>query len=137
MAKWNILLLEFEADVPLGKTLLQILGPNPDFRVAHRTCRGLSIDEDLSQIIPEQKPSLILLVLPHLPLSGLDSLLRTLRSEAASAPVVVVVEADQERFIELARAGIADFIIPPLRNLEVLVRIRRLLKEVSQEEKTS
>jgi DNA-binding NtrC family response regulator len=137
MAKWNILLLEFEADVPLGKTLLQILGTNPDFRVAYRTCRELSIDEELSQIIPEQNPSLILLVLPHLPLSGLDSLLRTLRTEAASAPVVVVVDADQEQLIELARAGIADFIIPPLRNSEVLVRIRRLLNDVSQEEKTS
>ncbi len=41
-----------------------------------------------------------------------------------SAPVVVVIDANQEELTELVRPGIADFIIPPLRDSEVLVRIR-------------
>ena len=134
MTQWNILLLELEGDAPLGTTLHQILDSHPDFRVTYRTGREFSVDETLSPIILEQKPSLILLVLPHLPLSGLDSLLQTLGTEV---PVVVVVDAGQEQLIELLRVGVADFIIPPLRRAEVLVRIRRLLNQVGQEDKTS
>jgi two-component system, NtrC family, response regulator GlrR len=126
MTQWNILLLELEGNDPLGKTLHQILDRDPDFSVTYRTGRD--------EIILEQKPSLILLVLPRLPFSGLDSLLQTLRTE--DAPVVVVVDADQEQLIEVLRGGVADFIIPPLRSSEVLVRIRRLLK-ACQEDKTS
>jgi len=123
--------LEFDGDVPLGNTLRQILSLDPDFRVASRTCHGSSLDD---QIIREQKPSLILLALPQLPLSGLNSLLQTLGTEV---PLVVVVDADHHQLNDLLRAGVADFIIPPLRDAEVLVRIRRLLNQVCQEDETS
>ena len=52
------------------------------------------------------------------------------------APIVVVVEADQEELVELMRPGVADFIVTPLRDSEVLVRLRRLLNKVAQERKT-
>jgi DNA-binding NtrC family response regulator len=55
---------------------------------------------------------------------------------ALSAPIVVVSDAEQEELSELVRPGIADFIIPPLRASEVLVRIQRLVNMVSQEQKT-
>lgn len=138
MQQRNILLLEFEGDEHLGTNLRRILEncPNPDFKVTYFTCPDFSSDE-LSQVVVKQKPLLILLVLPRVPLNCLDSLLQNLKPGASSARIVVVVNADQEELSELVRPGIADFITPPLRDSEVLVRIRRLLNQVCQEQKTT
>jgi DNA-binding NtrC family response regulator len=46
---------------------------------------------------------------------------------------VVVVDAAQEELTELLQPDVADFIIPPLRDSEVVVRLQRLLNQVSQE----
>ena len=139
MDKKEVLLLEFE-EGHLGQSLRRIIEscPDPDFELACYKCDGFPAadDDQLSQIICRQKPLLILVVLSGVPLSSLDSLFQMLGPEASSAFVVVVVEANQKELSELVRPGIADFIIPPLRDSEVLVRIRRLLNQVRQERKT-
>src|SRR5215213_768458 len=135
----EVLLLEFEGEGHLGKALRGILEscPNPDFKLTCHTCPGFAADNhELSQIILKQKPLLILLALPRVPLSCLDSLFQTLGPGASSALIVVVIDANQEELSELVRPGIADFIIPPFRDSEVLVRIRRLLNKICQEQKT-
>ena len=141
MEQRNIFLLEFDGgEGDLGQTLRGVLEavPNPDFKLTCQRARGFSeINNEFSQIIRKQKPSLILLSLPRVLLSSLDSLLSTVQAGASFARIIVVVEAGQEELTELVRSGVDDFIIPPLRDSEVLVRIRRLLNQVCQEEKTS
>ena len=143
MEQRNILLLEFEGaedNAHLGQSLCGILEsvPAPDFKLTHHTCRGFSVDDDeLSRLVLREKPLLILLSLPRVSLSSLDSLLQTLEVGASSALLVVVVDAEQDELTELERPGVADFIIPPLRESEVLVRIRRLLNQVCQEQRTT
>jgi DNA-binding NtrC family response regulator len=129
----DVLLLEFEGDGRLGQTVRRIIesNPNPGFRLTSHTCQ-----RDFSQIVFRQNPLLVLIVLPRLSLSSLDSVLQMLGPTALSAPIVVVSDAEQEELSELVRPGIADFIIPPLRASEVLVRIQRLVNMVSQEQKT-
>jgi len=139
MEQREILLLEFEEEGHLGKSLRRIFEswPNPDSKLTYHTCHGLPAgDDELAQIIRTQKPLLILLVLPRLPLGSLDSLFEIPGSGASSAPIVVVIDANQGELSELVRPGIADFIIPPLRDSEVLVRISRLLNQVRIEQKT-
>lgn len=139
MDQREVLLLEFEGHGQLGQTIRRIIEScsNPGFRLVCHTCSGFPvIDGDLSQIIPRQKPLLILLALPRLALSCLDSVFQILGPGALSRPVVVVIDADQEELIELVRPGVADFIIPPLRDSEVLVRIQRLVNQVCREQKT-
>lgn len=139
MEESEVLLLEFEEEGHLGKSLRRILEscPNPDFKLAYHTCHSFpASDNELSQIIFRRRPLLILVVLPHVPLSYLDSLFQILGPGALSPLIVVVVDTNQEELSELVRPGIADFIIPPLRDSEVLVRIRRLLNQVRQEQKT-
>jgi two-component system response regulator GlrR len=140
MEQGNILVLEFAGgEGDLRQSLHRILDsvPNPDFKLTYQTCRSFSgINNELSQIVFKQKPSLILLSLSRVLLSCLDSLLPTVQAAASSALIIVVVEAEQEELTELVRPGVADFIIPPLRDSEVLVRIRRLLSQVRQEQKT-
>lgn len=133
MEQRNILVLEFEGgEGDLRQSLRRILDsvPNPDFTLTYQS----GFNNDLSQIVRKEKPLLILLSLPRVLLSSLDSILPTVR--ASSALIIVVAEAEQEELTELVQPGVADFIIPPLRDSEVLVRIRRLLNQVCQEQRT-
>lgn len=135
----TVLLLEFEASGPLGRTLRQILEscPDPEFTVAYHTCHGVDVvDDELSKIIVRNKPLLILLVLPRVQLKSLDALFRVLEPATSVARIVVVVESDQEDLIELVRPNVDDFIIAPLRDSEVLLRVRRLLNQSCQEQNT-
>ena len=139
MEQRGVLLLEFGRNGDLGQTMRRIIEScsNPAFELLCHTCSGLPIaDGDLPQIILRQKPLLIIVVLPRLSLSCLDSVFQVLGPGALSRPVVVVSDADQEELIELVRPGVADFIVPPLRDSEVLVRIQRLVSQVCREEKT-
>jgi len=139
MEQRTLLLLEFEGGGDLGRTLNRILKSCPDseFSLVSHTCRGFNdIDDELTHIIRRENPLLILLALPRVPSSCLDSLFQILGPAASSSLILVAVDADQEELLELVRPGIADFIVSPLRDSEVLVRIRRLLSQSSQTRKT-
>jgi two-component system, NtrC family, response regulator GlrR len=134
MEQRNILVLEFEGEESdLRQSVRRILDSVPDFTVTYHTAR---VDNELSQRIRKEKPLLILLSLSRALLSSLDSILPTVQAGESSALIIVVAEAEQEELTELERPGVADFIIPPLRDSEVLVRIRRLLNQVCQEQRT-
>jgi two-component system response regulator GlrR len=135
----EVLLLQFEGEAHLGDELRRIIEscPDRDFGLVVHTFGDCSVEEELPQLLAKQKPLLILLALPRAPLSCLDSLFQMPGLGVASAPLVVAIDAAQEEELaELIRPGIADFIIPPLRDAEVLLRIRRLLTLASQEKKT-
>ena len=131
-------MLQFEGGEHLGERLRQIFEScsNPDFKLACFSSTSLdSLDKELSKSTPGRK-LVILLALPRVRLKSLDAIFQVLRLRVPSVPVVVVVEADQQELVELVRPEIADFIIPPLRDSEVLVRVCRLLHEFGQEEET-
>src|SRR6185369_17319139 len=92
--------------------------------------------DQLSKVISRIKPLLVLPVLPRVQLKSLDVLFRVLEPAASVARIVVVVESDQEDLIELVRPNVDDFIIAPLRDAEVLLRVRRLLNQTNQEQRT-
>jgi len=133
-----VLMLQFEGSAHAGETLRQILEscPEPDFEVAYHTCQNLDgSDHELPKIISKQKPLLILLALPSVELDSLEALLRVVERTASAARIVVAVESGHEELSEFVRPGIADFLIPPLRNSEVLIRLRRLLNQARQEQR--
>ena len=131
--------MEFETGGQLGTALRQILESCSDseFTVAHHTCHRIDVvHEELANVIARNKPLLILLVLPRVQLKSLDTLFQVLEAAAAVTRIVVVVESDQEDLIELVRPNVDDFILAPLRDSEVMVRVRRLLKQTRQEQNT-
>lgn len=139
MEQREVLLLEFEGNGHLGQTMRRIIESysDPGFRLVCHRCSGFPVrDGELSELILRRKPLLILLVLPRPSLSCLDSVCQILGPGALSHPVVVVIDSDQEELTQLVRPGVADFIIPPLRDSEVLVRIQRLLNQTCREQKT-
>lgn len=138
MEQRQVLLLEFEGDEHLGNTLRRIIesSPNRDFSLIVQTCRSTPVDDnELSQVIVKHKPLLIVFALPRVPAGSLDSIFETLAPVASNAAVVIAMDANQEELSDLTRPGITDFLILPLRDAEVLVRIRRALNMVSQEQR--
>jgi DNA-binding NtrC family response regulator len=139
MQSGTVLLLEFEAYRRLGKTLRQNLDscPVPEFTVAYHTFHDIDVvNDELLEIIAKNKPLLILLVLPRVHLKSLDALFQVLEPATSVARIVVLVESDQEDLIELVRPNVDDFIIAPLRDSDVLGRVRRLLSQSYQEQHT-
>jgi DNA-binding NtrC family response regulator len=133
-----VLMLQFEGSGHAGDTLRQILEscPEPDFQVAYHTCQNPDgSDTELPKIISRQKPLLILLALPCVELNSFEALLRVLERAASSARIMVAFETGHEELSELVRPGIADFLIPPLRVSDVLIRLRRLLNQARQEQR--
>lgn len=134
----SILLLEFEGGEHLGARLREIFESrsNPDFKLICFSCQSLdSLETELSESVFKRK-LVILLALPCVQLKCLDAIFQVLKLRLPSAPVVVVVEAGQDELHELVRPDIADFIVPPLRDAEFLVRVRRLLHEFGREDET-
>lgn len=137
MNERSILLLEFEGEGELGRALRRILKsyPDPDFELACHAAEGFNANNtELAKLVLRQKPLLIVLALSRDQLKSLDLLLQVLGP--SPAPIVVAAEADQDELVELMRPGVADFIITPLRDSEVLVRLRRLLNQVTEERQT-
>jgi two-component system response regulator GlrR len=135
----TVLLLETENDGHLGQTLRDMLEScsEPATNLTSYTCSAFdSVDNELSKIVTQHKPELILLVLAGVQTESFDSLFLSLGPTASSTPIVVIVNDDQKDVLELVRPSVADFIIAPLRDSEVLVRVRRLLNQQSQEQKT-
>src|SRR5262245_11310241 len=137
MQSRTVLLLESENSGPLGQTLRNMLEScsDPALNLTCHTCSAFDIvDNELTKIVAQNKPVLILLVLAGVQLESLDALFLSLGPGASSTPIVVIATDDQEELLELVRPSFADFIIAPLRDSEVLFRVRRLLNQTSQEE---
>lgn len=132
------LLFEFEGEGNLGKTVRGLVEScaDRDFTLACHTCPELPIkDNELFEKIFKDKPLVVVLALPRVSATHLESLLETLRP--VTQPILVVIDAQPEDAAQLTRPGIADFIIPPINESEVLLRVRRLLNQVREERKTS
>ncbi len=132
-----VLLLETENGGHLGQTLREMLQScsEPALNLTSYTCSAFDVvDNELTKIVARHKPALILLVLAGVQLESLDALFLSLGPGAT--PIVAIANDDQEELLELVRPSVADFIIAPLRDSEVLVRVRRLLNQTSQEQKT-
>jgi two-component system response regulator GlrR len=131
----RILLLDFDAASDLGGTLRRILEGASALQVEVR-CESLEVCEpplagrSISKVISDSSSDLIICVLPRDVLAESCRLFQRLRSEGLSRPIVVVMEADEPKeMFGLLKLGIADFVTPPLKSIDVVPRILRLLEQ--------
>jgi two-component system response regulator GlrR len=90
---------------------------------------------DLVEAVRACDPSLIFLVLPRPETKLASPLLQTIFAELTDLPVVVVTETDEPgELFELLRQGVADFVTPPLRAVDVFPRIWHALEQTRREE---
>ncbi len=80
-------------------------------------------------LIEKAAPDVVFLVLPPRSADLCHRIIEAIRSHRSAVPVVAVVQgASAEEPIDLLKSGVVDFITPPLRAVDVLPRIWRLLE---------
>jgi two-component system, NtrC family, response regulator GlrR len=88
--------------------------------------------KELTQVISRSNPSMIFVVQSAQRLKQTRSLFQSLGIEVLTIPLLVVVdEAEPDELIEWLRHMAADFLTKPLKKMDVLPRIWRLLDQSS------
>src|SRR5262245_24485596 len=135
----QILLLNLRSEDGLIDALRNILEKSfeSDFKVLIKTINCASetaaLDEAAKTIL-QLAPSIVFLGMQpeHLPQAA--KLFDSLRKAAPNVPVIVVVdEGDPNAMLELLRHGASDFVTPPLKGINIVPRVWRLLEQVRKQ----
>ena len=128
----RIFLLDLSPASSLSTTLERILHSSSSFRVELR--KGLRdggtalCDIDVAALTERFNPDAFFLVLSPSHLTDFDTLTSFMSTNLADQRVMVVIErGEPEKLAELLKLGAVDFITPPLKAVEVLPRLSRLL----------
>ena len=138
MKNEKILLLDFAPLTGLGGTLRGIIESAHDPKLELKY-DPLSDREgelvDIVDIRSNVQPDVILLILPEGAFNKAKALFESLAKLWSATPIVVVVESGQPaELLELLKSGAADFLTGPLKSIEVLPRLYRLLGQARQPE---
>lgn len=129
----RVLLLELGPVSELASTLMEMLetGASRPIQVLHEIIdlsEGTDSVSTLGEITGEFGPSVIFVVLSLTTMKQAGTLFESLNRNPCKAPVIAVIEGERpEEVADLFRLGIADFVTPPLRSMDVLPRLWRLL----------
>lgn len=135
MKQTKILLLDLNPTSGMGSTLRGILesSPNLGIQLRHEPVRDsetVLFDIELSSIISGYNPDMIFLVLSQSHLKQTDALFESMSRELSELPIIVVIEeCKPDEMFSLLKLGAADFITPPLKAIDILPRLWRLLEQ--------
>jgi two-component system response regulator GlrR len=139
MRRQKILVASIEPGRHLAAALKAILVSSPVLAVEIQPESVPEGDLDflksrLQTIVSELSASLILLVLGSQRQSHLSELVESIKT-VTTAPITVVIDADEPaRLLDLLRAGAEDFVIAPLRGIDIIPRVLRLLERERRSE---
>lgn len=132
MYKANLLLIDLDPARRLGRALQGILessNSGVDLRLKYfEIWLPQSNSRDLINLLSEADPAVICLVLSIDRLEAAIALLKTILSSAPKVHVATIAETGEPNdLLRLLQAGAADFIVAPLREVDILSRILRLV----------
>jgi two-component system, NtrC family, response regulator GlrR len=140
MQRPRIFLYDLSSPSDLGCTLLEFL----EASVIENSCRLQGAAEirrhsiannGACRALSDFKPDVICMVLSGIFLDRARQAFATIHQAGQTAPVLAVVEKSEPgQMFELLKLGAADFVTPPLRPIEILPRVWRLLEHTSQPE---
>lgn len=140
MKQAKILVFDSNPASGLGGTLRGIIesSSSPDTQLRHKSigvCGPAPCGSNLSGIISHFNPDVIFLVWSPNLLKQTSMLFPFMRREPSEPPIIIIIEeSEPEQIFELLKLGVADFIIPPLKAIDILPRIWRLLEHTRREE---
>lgn len=135
MEEARIFLIDLDFPSETGSTLKRVLNSCEELKVQiHQRnikSRGATVFNNLfNTSILNFNPHLILLVLSSGNLNQAKSLLQFMKGKSYLFPVIVIsTDGKAEDIIELLKFGVVDFIIPPIKTVDLLPRIWRFLKQ--------
>jgi len=136
LPKARLLLLSYCSNSSLAAELQDILVSSASLHLETELVCSKTLLKDqteMSALASSAKPDLSFLILPP-QATGVAEFVETLRTATSGRPVAVVIDdADAINLRELLNAGASDFIVAPLRTLDVQARVMRLLEPVNRE----
>jgi two-component system, NtrC family, response regulator GlrR len=119
----------------LGKKLQEILRSFSDFDIhLQESAVGVSaeacFDIEHFGVVSGFNPDIIFLILPsaHITQKTIAPI-QSLCNKQSKIPIIAVVaDGDPDDMVDLLKQGVADFITPPLRSMDILPRLWRLLE---------
>jgi len=134
----TVLLLNLGLSDVVRTTLAEILSPyfrlkTIDFCLGRGAQVSLS-DHDLSQLISRYSPAMTFLAPAANLITQTRELLELMRKDFSAIPVMVLAEADDpDEMLTWLKLGAADFLTVPLRAIDVLPRVWRLMAQTDLE----
>jgi DNA-binding NtrC family response regulator len=85
---------------------------------------------DPAAVLHRSNPDVVFLVLSTDLLEQTAEIIPSWRREAPDVPLIVILESGEpDEILELLNLGVSDFITPPLKAIDILPRIRRLVNQ--------
>jgi two-component system response regulator GlrR len=140
MQESRIFLIDWCSPSEAGSTLKKILnsceGMNVQIHQDTRTgCESAGFESLFRTGILNFNPHIIILILSSIDLNQAEAFIQFMRDQSYPFPVMAVNEDGRaEEIIKLLRVGFADFIIHPMKIVDVLPRIWRLLEHKRTED---
>jgi DNA-binding NtrC family response regulator len=130
MFKPNILLVDLESSNDALNTLTRLLEQSLSFQIGERLSR-ISSDQiaHITQFVDDLQPDLVFISHGTKAVENVVELISSIHLHSHSLPQIVIGAADNpDAILTFLREGASDFITPPLRAIDVIPRIRRLLE---------
>jgi two-component system response regulator GlrR len=128
MKTQSILLLDLSPGRGWGRSLKSILEREPTFSVRHMTPQGEGVEEDrfLSRALQDVPLDAMFLCVETARVRQRQGLLEP--CAARTRALIIVSDAEQsEEVDEFLSQGAVEFLVPPVRTVDVMPRLRRLL----------
>jgi DNA-binding NtrC family response regulator len=137
MRQAEIRLLDFSGPCGTAASLMPMLLKAAD--VKRFTCAmsdAVTINGLAKRASPQSKENeLFVLVLPASLQTQAISVLNSLKQDFPRAQTIIVLEVEEPNCVmELIRSGVDEFFVPPLRAIDILPRVTRLLERTKPEE---
>ena len=138
MEKANLLILNFDHSKGFSCTLKEILDSSSHFNTLFKE-ESMEIygdplyDDKLQSTITHYKPDVIFFVLSSNYLGQANALLQFMNEKISPLPIIVIIGSIKpDEMISLIKGGVADFITPPLKAIDIIPRIWRLINHKHQ-----
>ena len=139
MPRSRVFLIDFSSGSQLASEAEDLLkscsSASVDLQVVSARVSVADCDENsLNILVSQSRADLCMLIVPSAE-DEILSLVSLVKRIAAECPVAVVVEnCEALGLLGLLRIGASDFMIPPLRALDVVPRVLRLLEQTNPRE---
>jgi len=136
MKKAKILLLDLNPETDLGNKLREIIESSVSLRDIQLRHEFLKLyengirDSNFANIISHHNPDILFLIFSQSHLKQSFALFQSISREWSELSIIVVVEKyNPEEVFKLLEFGAADFITLPLKEVNIIPRIRRLIEQ--------
>lgn len=132
----KIFLLDLNHPRGLSNILREILESSSNFgiQLRHQSIEVVesgSCYSELYAIISDFNPDILFLVLSPVHFKKIHELFQSLGEKTSQIPIIIVIEGcNPGEMFELLKLGAADFITPPLKAVDIIPRVWRLLEQM-------